>query len=91
MKHARDDYDPRIQDKKPADEGGIPADEPVFLIRGQDVAAPHVVRFYADWCVANNYYSRDSEFVKKCRTHADAMERWQREVKAKVPDLPSRD
>ena len=34
MKHARSDYD-RIQDP----DGKIPANEPVFLIRGQDVCA----------------------------------------------------
>lgn len=42
MKHARDDYN-RIQD--PA--GLIPEDEPVFLLRGQDVLASDAVRYYA--------------------------------------------
>lgn len=42
MKHARVDYD-RIQD--PA--GKIPADEPVFLLRGQDVHAAEALRYYA--------------------------------------------
>ena len=36
MKHARSDYQARIQDVA----GLIPADEPVFFIRGQDKAAP---------------------------------------------------
>ena len=42
MIHARDDYN-RIQD--PA--GLIPADEPVFLLRGQDPAAPNTVDRWA--------------------------------------------
>jgi hypothetical protein len=43
MIHARDDYN-RIQD--PA--GLIPQDEPVFLLRAQDVAAPQIVAAWAD-------------------------------------------
>lgn len=43
MKHARPDYN-RIQD--PA--GLIPEDEPVFLLRGQDVLAPSLVK---DWAI----------------------------------------
>ncbi len=39
MKHARKDYD-RIQDTV----GKIPENEPVFLIRGQDLAAPAALR-----------------------------------------------
>ena len=41
MKHARDDYN-RIQD--PA--GLIPADEPVFLLRGQDKLAIKAMEAY---------------------------------------------
>jgi hypothetical protein len=40
MRHARADYD-RIQDP----DGLIPQDEPVFLIRGQDRAAPAMERW----------------------------------------------
>lgn len=43
MKHARADYD-RIQD--PA--GLIPEDEPVFLLRGQDIFAPQRLRDWAN-------------------------------------------
>ncbi|UCG10783.1 MAG: hypothetical protein JSW30_02890, partial [Dehalococcoidia bacterium] len=42
MKHTREDY-MRIQDP----DGIIPDDEPVFLLRGQDVAAPAAVEFWA--------------------------------------------
>ena len=41
MKHAREDYN-RIQD--PA--GLIPADEPVFLLRGQDEFTPKMMALY---------------------------------------------
>ncbi len=42
MKHARMDYD-RFQDPT----GHIPADEPVFLLRGQDKHAAAAVAYYA--------------------------------------------
>ena len=77
MKYSRSDYD-RIQD--PA--GLIPADEPVFLLRGQDKVAPMVVRLWAqlaDACGA------DPETVASARRQADAMAAWP--VK-KLPDAP---
>ncbi len=43
MRHHRSDYG-RLQD--PA--GIIPLQEPVFLLRGEDVLAPQVLEFYAD-------------------------------------------
>jgi hypothetical protein len=39
MFHARQDYNSRIQDSANI----IPADEPVFLLRGQDVHAPQIL------------------------------------------------
>jgi len=39
MKHAREDYN-RIQDP----DEKIPDNEPVFLLRGQDVLAPNLLR-----------------------------------------------
>ncbi len=44
MLHARKDYNATIQDSS----GRIPVDEPVFLLRAQDTAAPVTVRFWAD-------------------------------------------
>lgn len=78
MKHARDDYN-RIQD--PA--GKIPDDEPVFLLRGQDRAAPGAVRAYAENL---EQMGGDPVLVRQSRAQADAMERWQREVRCKVAD-----
>lgn len=79
MKHAREDYG-RIQD--PA--GLIPEDEPVFVIRGQDLVAPAVLRFYADQAEA---IGASAELVARVRGHAETMEKWQRDVARKVPDL----
>lgn len=76
MKHARADYD-RFQD--PA--GLVPADEPVFLIRGQDKHAAKLVRTYADMVEADG---GDPGIVSACREHADLMDTW---PKKKSPDL----
>ena len=43
MKFTRDDYNKRIVDKA----GKIPDDEPVFLLRAQDVYSPSTLRYYA--------------------------------------------
>lgn len=97
MKHARPDYDERIQDSaaqvpgtEPA-EGEevpkhIPVDEPVFLIRGQDPNAPEAVRDYARRAL---FIGADSEFVERCEEQAAAMEQWQADHPENVhtPDL----
>lgn len=80
MKHAREDYD-RIQD--PA--GKIPADEPVFLIRGQDLAAPEALRQYA---IEAHRKGASIDIVIATLDQARAMEKWQRERARKTPDLP---
>lgn len=81
MKHARADYD-RIQD--PA--GLIPEDEPVFLLRGQDRAAPSTLRHWADFALA---LGADGEMTGLAYDHADVMEKWQAAHGGRVPDLPS--
>lgn len=78
MKHARDDYN-RIQD--PA--GKIPEDEPVFLLRGQDKAAPGAVRAYAEILES---MGGDPVLVRQSRAQAERMEQWQADVRAKVAD-----
>lgn len=78
MKHARDDYN-RIQD--PA--GKIPEDEPVFLLRGQDRAAPGAVRAYAEILES---MGGDPVLVRKSRLQAQRMEIWQSSVFSKVAD-----
>lgn len=79
MKHARDDYD-RIQD--PA--GKIPANEPVFLIRGQDLAGPDTLR---EWCRLAHKNGASNDIINRVLDQANAMEKWQREVARKTPDL----
>lgn len=81
MKHARPDYD-RFQD--PA--GLIPEDEPVFLIRGQDKAGPATLRAWADYAAL---VGAKQDIIDVVLGHADAMECWQADHAAKVPDLPS--
>lgn len=79
MKHARQDYN-RIQDP----EGLIPDDEPVFLIRGQDICAPDVLRFYAETAKANG---ASDELVQATLRQADLMDDWHVDQCYKVPDL----
>lgn len=81
MKHARSDYQDRIIDTA----GLIPENEPVLLLRGQDVNAPATLRFWADRAAENG---SDPEIVDLVLNHAQEMERWQDEHTAKVPDLP---
>lgn len=80
MRHAREDYN-RFQD--PA--GIIPADEPVFLVRGQDLLAPATLRFWANLAVNEKLYDIATAVFK----WADEMETWQRlnAGKIKNPDL----
>lgn len=79
MRHARPDYN-RIQDP----EGKIPEDEPVFLIRGQDLAAVPVLRYYLMTAIK---VGAKQDVVDGIYEHIKAMEKWQREVARKTPDL----
>lgn len=80
MRHARKDYD-RIQDP----DNKIGEDEPVFLIRGQDISAPEVLRFWADENIRNG---GDPVATKLTEEWADEMERWQLENHCKPADMP---
>ncbi len=79
MIHARDDYN-RIQDPLCK----IPTDEPVFLLRAQDINAPETLEFWANLAEKNN---ASPELVELVRNHAKAMLDWQRTKKCKVPDM----
>lgn len=83
MKHAREDYN-RIQDPL----GLIPEDEPVFLLRGQDVFAPKLLRNWAHELLGRGGDAKMAEMVMQ---HATDMEEWQRTEKGKIPDLPVKD
>ena len=71
MKHARPDYD-RIQDPS----GKIGGDEPVFLLRAQDISAPEAVRA---WAVYNIDNGGDIYLSNLAQAHALRMEEWQRD------------
>lgn len=81
MRHARPDYE-RFQDPLNL----IPADEPVFIVRGRDVCAPDTVRA---WCDIASENGVDSAMIGLCLDWADQMEEYQKRVGAKVPDLPA--
>jgi hypothetical protein len=78
MLFTREDYNRRIIDK----EGQIPEDEPVFLLRGQDVHAPATLRFYAKLLED----SGNTKMAEELRRHARHMVVWQKSVRVKEPD-----
>lgn len=80
MLHARNDYN-RIQDP----ENKIPVDEPVFLIRGQDVCGADAVRAWIELAQKNG---ADPDIINHARNHIPLMEAWS---KKKIPDLPTPD
>lgn len=84
MQHDRRDYNERIQDSLPAEQGGIPEKEPVFLLRGQDKVAHIVVLVWAQLLEA---YGGDAMTVAAARKQANMMEWWAQNVKMKLPDL----
>ena len=59
----------------------IPADEPVFLIRGQDAVGGDAVRAWADLAEANG---ARADILAVARDHAAKMDAW---PKKKTPDL----
>jgi hypothetical protein len=82
MRHARSDYD-RFQD--PA--GIIPEDEPVFLVRGQDITAPTICRH---WAMLAKTAGASPDIVQRVEMWADEIEQWQQaNGHCKVPDMPA--
>lgn len=82
MLHAREDYQDRIQDSA----GLIPEDEPVLIIRGQDLAAVPAARA---WCQTADDLGADPRLVQQVEDHIGRIEEWQQTHNAKVPDLPA--
>ena len=78
MLHARADYNERFQDAANL----IPADEPVFLIRGQDQVGADAVRAWAH--LHRNNGGSDIVYAR-AMAHADLMEAW---PKHKAADMP---
>lgn len=81
MKHAREDYNDLL-----ALDARIPEEEPVFLLRGCDIVAPKVVRF---WAEMNNSIGGDVELSRLARIQADRMEEWPNRGPADLSDPAS--
>lgn len=81
MKHARKDYNERIQDTANL----IPADEPVFLIRGQDQVGHIAVR---QWAYVHRVNGGSDIAYDLAMAHADKMELWAKTRKSKPADVP---
>ena len=83
MIHARSDYNERIQDSAML----IGIDEPVFLVRAKDVAAPLTVRA---WARHNLAIGGDAAMSIAAEHHADLMEKWQQQNlnQVKIADAP---
>ncbi len=84
MKHARDDYNDRIQDAA----GRIPEDEPVFLLRGQDAVSGDAMQRYIEVLELS---SADPRMIASVREQALRMTAWRVEngLLGRVPDLPA--
>jgi len=80
VKHARQDYAP-IQDPR----GLIPKDEPVFLLRAQDVCAPFAV---LEWAFQAEHHGANQIIVESAKKQAQLMRDWQTQQGMKIPDMP---
>lgn len=58
-------------------------DEPVFVLRAQDMLAPEIVR---EWAYRAQAAGTPEEKVSEARRCADRMEDWQIQNSKKVPD-----
>ena len=79
MIHARNDYNNRVVDL----EEKIPEDEPVFLLRGQDIFTETMLNKYANLLEQAN---GDPKIVKQIRDHVILVRNWK---KKKICDLPN--
>jgi hypothetical protein len=69
----------------------IPGDEPVFLLRGQDLLAPRAIRAYADQLYREAVRRADDRLAgvaDQCEELAEAMLNWQTDNpdRTKYPD-----
>lgn len=87
MKHARRDYD-RIQDPGYTDHKGIlhkiPDDEPVFLIRAQDICAIPMLRYYVHKAYE---MGAKSNIIDSVAYQIMVIEEWQKTHATKIPDM----
>lgn len=82
MRHARPDYDERIQDSA----GLIPDDEPVLLIRGQDQAA---VATGEAWVRAHLMNGGDVAVAIQVEEQVYRIKDWQAKHGSKLADVPT--
>ncbi len=82
MLHARKDYNERIQDS----DGIIPMEEPVFLLRAQDVLMLPVLEHYLMLLRARNKHDKPLE-IAVVRHIARTMA-WYLAHEPKEPDIP---
>lgn len=75
MKHQDGKYNDRVQDSANL----IPEDEPVFLIRAQDIVSGDAVRA---WAYLNEKAGGDRELSERARNHAALMDEWPTKKKA---------
>ena len=73
MIHSREKYQDEIIDLRTAEGKGIPEDEPVFILRGQDRLAPALVR---RWAFELESKGGDPGMVSQALKHAKLMEKW---------------
>jgi hypothetical protein len=73
---------------------GVPADEPVFVLRAKDAYAPSTVGSWAAMCLGQNSVDKNGEPEhprtldkgRRAMTLANDMYLWQQEHGSKVPD-----
>ena len=82
MLHARKDYNRRVQDS----ENIIPEDEPVFLIRGQDIHAPIILEIYA--LLVSESDAPNQAIIDNTKKHAERMRQWHEDCNVKYPNMP---
>lgn len=63
----------------------IGADEPLFLLRAQDILAADMVRA---WAKRLEQLGGDHNAIEHARRRADVMDGWRREFGGQIPDLP---
>lgn len=73
MKHARSDYNNDDLTLR------IPDDEPVFLIRAQDIVSGDAVRA---WANLHDLAGGDPELSRLAREHARLMDEWPKKKRA---------
>ena len=83
MRFDREDYQRAIVDLRDSDDPeGIPLDEPVFLLRANDMVAWLAVMYWVDLA---KQAGASKEMLARAQNHANLMANWPGK---KVPDLP---